>query len=382
MTILNLVSIYSLLVNSFNPYYLFCSIQFQNQNIKKDCSNFGGFLNNQCLDYFNENNIIKNLSDCSQYINIRDDINLINDKWTPFINYIINYDKYYNTFSSINERFIIFHENLDYINKHNQNNNSSYFLGLTNFADMKYNEYSDFINKITNIKNNICINGKEESGNILEYVDWRENNAVTDVKDQGQCGSCWAFSTTGSLEGVYAIKNKNIKSFSEQQLVDCSLTYGNMGCNGGIMQNAYTYIHDKGITTEEAYPYTGVKESCRKYIPVTYISSCINVIPNELQLTYAVMKNPVSVSIEADSRSFQFYKSGVYDNADCGTNLDHGVLVVGYGNENGKDYWLVKNSWGINWGEAGYIKILRDSVKESTKGMCGIAMDTSYPEIF
>lgn len=382
MTILNLVSIYSLLVNSFHPYYLFCSIQFQNQNIKKDCSNFGGFLNNQCIDYFNENNIVKNLSDCSQYINIRDDINLINDKWTSFINYIINYDKYYNTFSSINERFIIFHENLDYINKHNQNNNSSYFLGLTNFADMKYNEYSDFINKITNIKNNICINGKEESGNILEYVDWRENNAVTDVKDQGQCGSCWAFSTTGSLEGVYAIKNKNIKSFSEQQLVDCSLTYGNMGCNGGIMQNAYTYIHDKGITTEEAYPYTGVKESCRKYIPVTYISSCINVIPNELQLTYAVMKNPVSVSIEADSRSFQFYKSGVYDNADCGTNLDHGVLVVGYGNENGKDYWLVKNSWGINWGEAGYIKILRDSVKESTKGMCGIAMDTSYPEIF
>ena len=382
MQILNLVSIYSLLVNSFHPYYLFCSIQFQNLNIKKDCSNFGGFLNNQCIDYFNENNIVKNLSDCSQYINIRDDINLINDKWTSFINYIINYDKYYNTFSSINERFIIFHENLDYINKHNQNNNSSYFLGLTNFADMKYNEYSDFINKITNIKNNICINGKEESGNILEYVDWRENNAVTDVKDQGQCGSCWAFSTTGSLEGVYAIKNKNIKSFSEQQLVDCSLTYGNMGCNGGIMQNAYTYIHDKGITTEEEYPYTGVKESCRKYIPVTYISSCINVIPNELQLTYAVMKNPVSVSIEADSRSFQFYKSGVYDNVDCGTNLDHGVLVVGYGSENGKDYWLVKNSWGVNWGEAGYIKILRDSVKESTKGMCGIAMDTSYPEIF
>ena len=382
MTILNLVSIYSLLVNSFHPYYLFCSIQFQNLSIKKDCSNFGGFLNNQCIDYFNENNIVQNLSDCNQYINIRDDINLINDKWSLFINYIINYDKYYSTFSSINERFIIFHENFDYINKHNQNNNSSYSLGVTNFADMKYNEYSDYINKITNIKNNICINGKEESGNILEYIDWRKNNAVTDVKDQGQCGSCWAFSTTGSLEGVYAIKNGIIKSFSEQQLVDCSLTYGNLGCNVGIMQNAFTYIHDKGITTEEAYPYTGVKTSCKKYIPITYISSCINVIPNELQLTYAVMKNPVSVSIEADSRSFQFYKSGVYDNVDCGTNLDHGVLVVGYGSENGKDFWLVKNSWGVNWGESGYIKILRDSVKESTKGMCGIAMDTSYPEIF
>ena len=149
------------------------------------------------------------------------------------------------------------------------------------------------------------------------------------------------------------------------------------------MQNAFTYISEYGITTEDAYPYTATssRSSCKEFKPVADISGCVNVSPNELQLTYAVAQQPVSVSIEADSRSFQLYSGGVYDDSSCGTNLDHGVLAVGYGTENGKDYWIVKNSWSSSWGDEGYIKILRNSVSSSTKGMCGIAMDASYPTI-
>jgi C1A family cysteine protease len=299
---------------------------------------------------------------------------------------MITYEKIFDNIMHLKKRISIFIENLDFINDFNLNNSTSYTLGINKFADMSHSEYIDYVSigKNSYTAKNSCKKMEQATGNYPASVDWRLKNAVTPVKDQGQCGSCWSFSTTGAVEGSYAINHGSLLSFSEQQLVDCSYSYGNHGCNGGLMDNAMTYIIDNGITIESEYPYTanGNRNSCQKFTPQTFLSACYDVTPNELQLTYAVAGQPVSIAIEADSRSFQLYKSGVYNDPSCGTNLDHGVLVVGYGNsKDGGDYWIVKNSWSNSWGNNGYIYIARNSVASSTSGICGIAMSPSYAEI-
>ena len=182
---------------------------------------------------------------------------------------------------------------------------------------------------------------------------------------------------------VYSIMNKILYSFSEQELVDCSSgpTYGNHACNGGLMDNAFQYTIDNGLCKEDEYPYTAEKGSCdsSRCTPTVKINKCYDVPPNnELALKEAISFQPVSVAIEADTKYFQSYKSGVLTGDSCGTTLDHGVLVVGYGTENGQDYWLVKNSWSASWGDEGYIKIGR-SDSTNSPGVCGIAMQPSYP---
>ena len=214
---------------------------------------------------------------------------------------------------------------------------------------------------------------------VPDSWNWATKGAVTPIKDQGQCGSCWSFSTTGSVEGCTFIATGKLVSLSEQDLVDCSTAQGDQGCDGGLMDDAFQYIiQNKGIDTESCYPYTAEDGTCH------YSKSCCGATitgytdvtsGDEKALLEAVYKTPVSIAIDASQSSFQFYSGGVYSDSGCSSQqLDHGVLAVGYGSTGGSDYWIVKNSWGSSWGLSGYIWMARND-----NNMCGVATMPSYP---
>ncbi|CAE5959534.1 unnamed protein product [Arabidopsis arenosa] len=280
-------------------------------------------------------------------------------------------------------RFEIFKDNLRFIDDHNEKN-LSYRLGLTRFADLTNDEYrSKFLGAKMEKKGERRTSQRYEArvgDELPESIDWRKKGAVAEVKDQGSCGSCWAFSTIGAVEGINQIVTGDLITLSEQELVDCDTSY-NEGCNGGLMDYAFEFIiKNGGIDTDKDYPYKGVDGTCdqiRKNAKVVTIDSYEDVPTySEDSLKKAVAHQPVSVAIEAGGRAFQLYDSGIFDGT-CGTQLDHGVVAVGYGTENGKDYWIVRNSWGKSWGESGYLKMARNIA--SSSGKCGIAIEPSYP---
>tara|TARA_Y100000817_G_C16857830_1_gene544717 strand:+ start:2344 stop:3279 length:936 start_codon:yes stop_codon:yes gene_type:complete len=271
------------------------------------------------------------------------------------------------------DNFITFRDNMNYIHEHNKKN-LSYTLGVNNRIDQNITSMNyNYIIKNTTYKTN-------ESFIVPFEVDWRDKNVVTSVKNQGKCGSCWAFSATGSIESVNAIDTGNLINISEQQLMDCSSDYGNKGCQGGAMDNAFKFVIDNGICSEEEYPYTSQQGLCQPCKEVVRINNYKDIMPNnEGILKRAVAQQPVSAAIQANLMSFQLYSSGIYSDPNCGTKLDHGILIIGYGYdpEYNMDYWIIKNSWGENWGENGYIRIQRN-VNQSS-GLCGITLNPSIP---
>lgn len=289
-------------------------------------------------------------------------------------------------------RFTIWKMNLDIIEKHNNLADQgvySYWLRENQFADLTNQEFSSIYNGYRGDLKKLSTQIKEFTYNpdteVPESIDWREKGYVTEVKDQGQCGSCWAFSTTGSLEGQHFNATGELVSLSEQNLVDCSQAFGNYGCNGGLMDQGFEYIkNNSGIDTEKSYPYKGVDGECKfnaSNIGAT-LSSYVDVESgSEDALKQAIgTYGPVSVAIDASHISFQLYSHGVYHSFFCSSkNLDHGVLAVGYGTEKDRwgrqrDYWIVKNSWSKHWGDKGYIKMSRNR-----KNNCGVATQASFP---
>jgi C1A family cysteine protease len=278
--------------------------------------------------------------------------------------------------------------------------NLSYTLGHNAFSGMSSMEFAEHMHFGLNreILDTTGLRGFSETlvdTSVETSVDWRTKNAVTPVKNQKQCGSCWSFSTTGALEGIYAIKRGTLVSYSEQQLVDCDYIRAggtSLGCNGGDMKSAMEWIgKNNGLCTESAYPYvsgdTKTNGPCQKSCSIVSgsdISTTVSVSANsDSAMMTALAQQPVSVAIEADQSSFQLYKSGVFTGA-CGANLDHGVLLVGYGTMNGLDYYILKNSWDVTWGSQGYMYIARGvdasgKPYNGGKGQCGLLMQGVYP---
>ncbi|KAM6899547.1 uncharacterized protein FYW49_017627 [Xenentodon cancila] len=278
----------------------------------------------------------------------------------------------------------IWEENLEMINVHNLETSlgmHSYELAMNHLGDLTFEEITGRLtgtfvpSELERFPHELVKVNKS----LPESLDWRDKGLVTAVKTQGPCGSCWAFSAVGALEGQLKKSTGILMSLSPQNLVDCSTKYGNYGCRGGFMANAFQYvISNNGIDSDAAYPYVGKRDQC-KYKPEYRAANCsrYGFLPkgDEFALKVGLAHiGPISVAIDASRPKFHFYRHGVYRDHTCTHNVNHGVLLVGYGTEAGEDYWLVKNSWGERYGDDGYIKMARNRHNQ-----CGIALYACFP---
>jgi len=313
-------------------------------------------------------------------IHIPDETRMMFSTWAQ------QHGKSYATADEAQRRLTIWAEHLNIVERHNAlaaQGQSTYTMGMTKWADMTNAEYRQMLGgykpRSARAVNATTYTPKPVK-DLPDTVDWRDKGVVTGVKDQGQCGSCWSFSATGSMEGAHALSTGNLVALSEQNLIDC-VQNGQYTCDtGGEMQDGFAWvIQNGGIESEDDYPYcTCSGNQCafdQSKVAATFSNYQAVSQGDEGALQSATASQPgVSVAIDASQQSFQLYSGGVYNEPACSsTQLDHGVLVIGYGNYQGSDYWLVKNSWGDSWGLQGYIMMSRNQ-----NNQCGIATDASF----
>ncbi|XP_020590937.1 low-temperature-induced cysteine proteinase [Phalaenopsis equestris] len=305
-----------------------------------------------------------------------------------FESWCLEHGKTYTSEAEKLARFRVFEDNLAFVENHNAAAKSTYSLALNAFADLTVHEFRAArlgLSLGLNLELASAGNGDRAvfqgyDAAVPDSIDWRDKGAVTQIKDQGSCGACWAFSATGAIEGINKIATGSLVSLSEQELIDCDRSY-NSGCSGGLMDYAFNWVvKNRGIDTEEDYPFHTAESSCLKnklshrFVTIDGYTD----VPshNEKLLLQAVATQPVSVGICGSERAFQLYSKGIFTGP-CSTSLDHAVLIVGYGSNNGVDYWILKNSWGTSWGINGYMHMLRNG--GTTQGVCGINMLASFP---
>jgi C1A family cysteine protease len=309
------------------------------------------------------------------------------DEWKQFSNFQERFSKKYETIEEMETRFQIFRSNLRNIILHNLDHIQNFTMGINQFTDLTPEEFKEqYVGGLkTELGSYGCKSFSSSASGAPFSIDWRQKGAVNPVRDQGQCGSCWAFATTANAESVWAISKGQLLDLSEEFLVDCAsgVGYYNMGCNGGQPDSAFKYMINNGQCTEASYPYkagtTKTAGSCQKCTAApVHFSGCYDVTPkDQISLMAAVAKQPVVIAIEADTRYFQSYSGGILDSPNCGEKLDHAVEIIGYGTENGVDYWNVRNSWGPSWGESGYFRLKKTSSTNDI-GICGLAAEPSY----
>lgn len=304
-----------------------------------------------------------------------------------FAVWAFDHGKFYTDAGEHAMRQMVWLDNAQFVAELNAKHDSANF-SMNHFGDMTHEEYLATLSPIDHdvargVMADMTAADLPDWVSVPAAMDWRTKGAVTHVKNQGSCGSCYAFSTTGAIEGACAIKNKAaVVSLSEQQVMDCSWEYGNNGCHGGMFDRAFYYVQrNGGIDSEQSYMYTMQESHECKYNPANKAGSVSNFyyvkqFDEDALVGVLAFKGPVAIAINAGARSMQFYRDGVYDEPDCNPMaLNHGVLAIGYGQEGGKDYFLVKNSWGTQWGMGGYIKMRRNA-----NNQCGIVTYPSIPD--
>lgn len=331
---------------------------------------------------------------------------------SPFRAWKARHGKVYDDVQDEIDRILVWMNHDDIIQDHNQKDpKPSYTLGHNSFSDIPNSEFRKMHSlgeyapdfkpllekrsaKMNQAQETTLLRGSQSGNDDIELeglpkheVNWVEDGAVTPVKNQERCGSCWAFSATGAIEGANFVTNGELIPLSEQILVDCDTV--DHGCEGGIMDTAFEFDEaDGGLCSEEDYPYTALDDTCKDdqcvAVPGTKVLSYHDIPESSMHgLLMSIIKQPTSIAMQADQLSFQLYAGGVFDDVDCGESgmIDHGVLAVGFGHDEEADlnYITVKNSWGDAWGNEGYVKLKRHSNNEW--GTCAILRVMSRPTV-